>query len=128
MDLWLLAAEVLEPQLEMPTTLLIFATGPGALGLLGRRGKREASAAIAAAGSKHLIGFRRDRCEAVFLYERKAQEVKLGCRSLLAQSGRADFPDGCPVLGVKRTLAGHRGMSAFDLGCVKTHTSEKCRK
>src|ERR1019366_8254791 len=30
--------------------------------------------------------------------------------------------------GVKQTCPGHRGMSAFDPGCVKTHTSEKCRK
>jgi hypothetical protein len=41
-------------------------TGLGALGLLGWRKKRKAAASLATS-LKHLIGFRRDRREAVFL-------------------------------------------------------------
>jgi hypothetical protein len=47
----------------LPAALPLFATGLGALGLLGWRRKRKA----VAARSQHLIGFRRDRREAVFL-------------------------------------------------------------
>jgi hypothetical protein len=54
-------------QTPLPAALPLFATGLGALGLLGWRRKRKNAAAIAAR-SKHLIGFRRDRREAVFLF------------------------------------------------------------
>ena len=32
----------------------------------------------------------------------------------MAQSGRGDRPQRCPLLGVKRTSLGHASMSAFD--------------
>jgi len=49
-------------------SLPLFATGLGVLGLLGWHRKRKVPSAIVAAWSKHLIGFRRDRREAVFLF------------------------------------------------------------
>jgi hypothetical protein len=43
----------------LPATLPLFATGLGAMGLLGWRKKRKNAAVIAAARSKNLIGFQR---------------------------------------------------------------------
>jgi hypothetical protein len=40
-------------------------------------------------------------------------------------TGRADQ---CPKLGVERTQSGHAATAESDPGCVKTHTSAKCRK
>jgi hypothetical protein len=47
----------------------VIATGLGALGLLGWRRKRKGAAI--AAKSNHLIGFRKDRREAVFLIQER---------------------------------------------------------
>jgi len=47
----------------LPAALPLFATGLGALGLIGWRRKRKASAS-----SKHQIEFRKDRLGAVFLF------------------------------------------------------------
>ena len=38
----------------------------------------------------------------------------------MALSGHPDTLNQCPLLGVKRTYALVLGMSAYDLGCVKT--------
>jgi len=50
-----------------------FATGLGALGLLGWCRKRKNAAA------NHLIEFRRDRPEAVFLFAQLAQSRQFSC-------------------------------------------------
>src|ERR1019366_4136045 len=58
------------------------------------------------------------------------QESAAVHRSLLAQSGHSLRRKFCPLSdnnGQRWILAGD-GLSANDLGCVKTHTSEKCRK
>jgi hypothetical protein len=62
----------------LPAALPLFASGLGALGLLGWRRKRKAAAV--AAWSKHLIEFRRDRREAVFLI----QDIGVSIRSMLS--------------------------------------------
>ncbi len=66
-DVQVLAVSDLEAA-PLPAALPLFATGLSGLGLLGWRRKRKNAAAIAAAKSKHLVGFRRDRREAVFLF------------------------------------------------------------
>jgi hypothetical protein len=45
-----------------------------------------------------------------------------------AQKRPASHTDQCPRLRVDRTQCGCRSWAAFDPGCVKTHTSAKCRK
>jgi hypothetical protein len=59
-------------------------------------------------------GFRRDRCEAVFLFALKDQEVIFGWCQLLAQSRHSDCRNECPLLRVKRTSQIAAAMSAYD--------------
>ena len=58
---------------------------------------------------KTLIGFRRDRREAVLLFH----FAQLHACPLLAQSGHAELHCTCPLLGVKRTSLVAPHMSAF---------------
>src|SRR6266436_4625079 len=47
---------------------------------------------------------------------------------VLARMRHSKIADERPLSGDERSCSGHHRMAEFDPGCVKTHTSAKCRK